>query len=157
MGVKIYAERRYSEDEKRDIKDADLMRCATENAIKVVKFQVDPNSDTCKFQNIIDERTSTSNISRQVVSTLGTFITKKDGKGRNLYTLDPDKGDYWTKLIASMIAKNKFVPRVLKREMLFILRYVLYELSNFTNIHLNIKVSMPTLIVSQYLMMKYMI
>ena len=126
MGVKIYAERRYSEDEKRDIKDADLMRCATENAIKVVKFQVDPNSDTCKVQNIIDERTSTSNISRQVVSTLGTFITKKDGKGRNLYTLDPDKGDYWTKLIASMIAKNKFVPRVLKREMLFILRYVLY-------------------------------
>ena len=125
MGVKIYAERRYSEDEKRDIKDADLMRCATENAIKVVKFQVDPNSDTCKVQNIIDERTSTSNISRQVVSTLGTFITKKDGKGRNLYTLDPDKGDYWTKLIASMIAKNKFVPRVLKREMLFILRYVL--------------------------------
>ena len=125
MGVKIYAERRYSEDEKRDIKDADLMRCATENAIKVVKFQVDPNSDTCKVQNIIDERTSTSNISRQVVSTLGTFITKKDGKGRNLYTLDPDKGDYWTKLIASMMAKNKFVPRVLKREMLFILRYVL--------------------------------
>ena len=130
MGVKIYAERRYSEDEKRDIKDADLMRCATENAIKVVKFQVDPNSDTCKFQNIIDERTSTSNISRQVVSTLGTFITKSDGKGRNIYTLDPDKGDYWTKLIASMIAKNKFVPRVLKREMLFILRYVLYQLSN---------------------------
>ena len=126
MGVKIYAERRYSKDEKRDIKDADLMRCATENAIKVVKFQVDPNSDTCKVQNIIDERTSTSNISRQVVSTLGTFLTKKDGKGRNLYTLDPDKGDYWTKLIASMIAKNKFVPRVLKREMLFILRYVLY-------------------------------
>ena len=125
MGVKIYAERRYSEDEKRDIKDADLMRCATENAIKVVKFQVDPNSDTCKVQNIIDERTSTSNISRQVVSTLGTFITKKDGKGRNLYTLDPDKGDYWKKQIASMIAKNKFVPRVLKREMLFILRYVL--------------------------------
>ena len=125
MGVKIYAERRYSEDEKRDIKDADLMRCATENAIKVVKFQVDPNSDTCKVQNIIDERTSTSNISRQVVSTLGTFITKKDGKGRNLYTLDPDKGYYWTKQIASMIAKNKFVPRVLKREMLFILRYVL--------------------------------
>ena len=130
MGVKIYAERRYSEDEKRDIKDADLMRCATENAIKVVKFQVDPDSDTCKVQSTLNERISTSNISRQVVSTLGTFITKSDGKGRNIYTLDPDKGDYWSKLIASMIAKNKFVPRVLKREMLFILRYVLYESSN---------------------------
>ena len=130
MGVKIYAERRYSEDEKRDIKDADLMRCATENAIKIVKFQVDPDSDTCKVQNIISERISTSNGSQRVVSTLGTFITKNDGKGKNIYALDRDKGDYWTKLIASMIAKNKFVPRVLKREMLFILRYVLCELSN---------------------------
>ena len=146
MGVKIYAERRYSKDEKRDIKDADLMRCATEKAIKVVKFQVDPDSDTCKVQNTINERVSTSNLSRQVVSTLGTFITKNDGKGRNIYTLDPDKGDYWTKLIASMIAKNKFVPRVLKREMLFILRYVLYQLSN-----------LKCLIVLHYLVIKYVI
>ena len=118
MGVKVYAERRYSKKEKKDINDADLKRCNTENAIKVVQFQMDQDTDGCKQRAELSQRASSSNIKRTVISTYGTFISK------DVEMSSGSKGDdeSWSKLISSLMSMKKYTPRVLKRELVLILR-----------------------------------
>ena len=118
MGVKIYAERRYSASEKKEINDADLKRCNTENAIKVVKFQLDPDTDQCKAKARINERISSPKISRIIVSTYGSFLTKNvPDNERKEHGLD------WSEFLKSLMRMKKFTPRVIKRELVLILRY----------------------------------
>ena len=118
MGVKVHAERRYSVKEKTDINDADLKRCNTENAIKVVKFQMDPDSEKCKKRAELRQRASSSNIRRTVITTFGTFMSKNTP-----VPIDSEKNDSrWSKLITSLMSMKKYTPRVLKRELVLILR-----------------------------------
>ena len=75
MGVKIYAERRYSANEKKEINDEDFKRCNTETAIKVVKFQLDPDTDQCGVRDRINEERSILGFDKK--STYNRFC--KDG------------------------------------------------------------------------------
>ena len=118
MGVKVYAERRYSKKEKKDINDADLKRCNTENAIKVVQFQMDQDTDGCKQRAELSQRASSSNIKRTVISTYGTFISKDVEISSGF----KDDDESWSKLISSLMSMKKYTPRVLKRELVLILR-----------------------------------
>ena len=118
MGVKVHAERRYSKKEREDIDDADLKRCNTENAIKVVKFQMDVDSKGCKQQAILSQRASSSNIRRTVITTFGTFMSKDIEKSSAIEGEDSS----WSKLISSLMSMKKYTPRVLKRELVLILR-----------------------------------
>ena len=118
MGVKVHAERRYSVKEKTGINDADLKRCNTENAIKVVKFQMDPDSEKCKQRAELGQRESSSNIRRTVITTYGTFMSKDTP-----LPTGPEKDDSsWSKLITALMSMKKYTPRVLKRDLVLILR-----------------------------------
>ena len=118
MGVKIYAERRYSANEKKEINDEDLKRCNTETAIKVVKFQLDPDTDQCGVRDRINEERSSSKIRRIIVSTYGSFLTK------NVPSNDAiGPGLDWREFLKSLMKMKKFTPRVIKRELVLILRY----------------------------------
>ena len=111
MGVKLYAERRYSAKEKENINDEHLKRCNTENAIKAVGFQMDENSDNCKVKKLLDRRGFSSKIRNLIVSTYGTFVIRNGPSN-------------WHNQMALLMRKRKLVPRVLKRELVLILRYV---------------------------------
>ena len=121
MGVKILATKLYSVNEKRDISDEDLKRCNTENAIKVVRFQVDPDTEKCKSKAVLYQKRAMFNTKRTIVSTHGTFIANKVPD-------DDFEASSWEKLVAYLMKKRKLVPRVLQRELIFIFRYFFYKI-----------------------------
>ena len=109
MGVKLYAERRYSMDEKQHVTDDDLKRCNTEKGIKAVGFQMDPSSEGCRISELLDTRRSSSKIRNTIISTYGTFVIRKGPSN-------------WNDHMTFLMKNKKLVPRVLKRDLVLILR-----------------------------------
>ena len=57
-GVKLYSERRYSQEESSKSTDNELKNCNTAIAVKLVGMHIDPNIETCtipKLLNNVDE------------------------------------------------------------------------------------------------------
>ena len=111
MGVKVYSERRYSAEEKVNTTNEDLMRCNTQNAIKAVGFQFDKDSDACKNKKLFSTRLASSKVRNVIVSAYGTYAVKNGISD-------------WQKQIRVLALKKKLSPRVLKRELVLILRFV---------------------------------
>ena len=111
MGVKLYSERRYSSKEKGNNTDDDLMRCNTLVATKVIGIQGGNDEDQCKDQSLVLERSSNTVVKNHIISTYGTFGKKAA------------KISEWSKQIQELEDSGNLYPRVLKRELLLIVRF----------------------------------
>ena len=110
MGVKVYSERRYSSKEKGNNTDDDLMRCNTLVATKVIGIQGGNDEDQCKDKELTMERSSNTDIKSHIISTYGSYGKKAtDIAG-------------WSKQIQELEDSGILYPRVLKRELLLIIR-----------------------------------
>ena len=110
MGVKVYSERRYSSKEKGNNTDEDLMRCNTLVATKVIGIQGGKDEDQCKDNELMLERSSNTKIKSHIISTYGSYGKKAtDISG-------------WSKQIQELDDSGILYPRVLKRELLLIIR-----------------------------------
>ena len=79
---------------------------------------MDVDSKGCKQQARLSQRASSSNIRRTVITTFGTFMSKDIEKSSGIEGEDSS----WSKLISSLMSMKKYTPRVLKRELVLILR-----------------------------------
>ena len=110
MGVKLYSERRYSSKEKGNNTDEDLKRCNTLVATKVIGIQGGNDKDQCKDKALTMERSSNTDIKNHIISTYGTYAKKAT------------KISEWSKHILELEDSGNLFPRVLKRELLLIIR-----------------------------------
>ena len=109
MGVKLYAERRYSAKDMFNTTDDDLMRCNTENAIKVIGFQTDKDSEKCTHVKLLNTKSTSAKVKSFILSTFGTYMVKNAGSA-------------WQKQIQHLVQRKQLAPRVIKQELVLILR-----------------------------------
>ena len=121
MGVKLYSERRYSLHEKGQNTDADLMKCNTLMAAKLIGLQGRRNLDQCKDKSLLQERSSNSNIQTHIMTSHGSYGTK----AMNI--------SQWSKQIQDLEDTGNLYPRALKRELVLIIRFSPHKCSRYFN------------------------
>lgn len=118
LGVRLYAERRYSSSEKSLANDQDLNECNTATAIKLVGMQVEPDVEQCKVPQLLGQNFSSEYLQRYVVTTFGSYSFNNSAQ--------------WNRQISTMHKNGILFPVPIKRK----LRPIV-ELFFDKNLHVN--------------------
>ena len=104
LGVKMYSEFRYSENETLQHTDEHLKTCATEGVLKLIGIPSDRDIHQCIDPALVANRLASDFLPRFSITTLGSFSLTS-------------QASQWSKRIRQMSLENTLIPVPLKRRL----------------------------------------
>ena len=103
LGVKMYAEFRYSHNETLEFSDNQLKKCASEGALKLLGIPSEIDSNHCINPDLLANELASDVLPRFSVTTLGSFALTQASQ--------------WGRKIRLMASENTLIPVPLKRKL----------------------------------------
>ena len=98
MGVKLYAERRYSAEESESHDDKTLMRCNSVNGQRFMAVNLNEDLAICEDNSLLSQGSNVDGLQNVVVSSYGTFASNSDV-------------DDWADHVVEMQDRGRLIPR----------------------------------------------
>ena len=103
LGVKMYAEFRFSYNETKQFTDNHLQKCATEGALKLLGIPNETDGHQCINPKLLSNSLASDFLPRFSVNTLGSFARLQTSQ--------------WSRRIRQMALENTLIPVPLKRRL----------------------------------------